>query len=111
MNQYNLTMEQITAYRTWLSGEEKSAGTIEKYLRDIGAFARWLKGAPVSKDRTSEWKTHLLAQGYARHDQLHAGGAERLVPFFGVGRVPVQVFAHSKAVVPGRAPGADPRGV
>ena len=65
MNQYNLTMEQITAYRTWLSGEEKSAGTIEKYLRDIGAFARWLKGAPVSKDRTSEWKTHLLAQGYA----------------------------------------------
>ena len=54
MNQYNLTMEQITAYRTWLSGEEKSAGTIEKYLRDIGAFARWLKGAPVSKDRTSE---------------------------------------------------------
>ena len=57
MNQYNLTMEQITAYRTWLSGEEKSAGTIEKYLRDIGAFARWLKGAPVSKDRTSEWKT------------------------------------------------------
>ena len=41
MNQYNLTMEQITAYRTWLSGEEKSAGTIEKYLRDIGAFARW----------------------------------------------------------------------
>ena len=29
MNQYNLTMEQITAYRTWLSGEEKSAGTIE----------------------------------------------------------------------------------
>ena len=65
MNQYNLTMEQITAYRTWLSGEEKSAGTIEKYLRDICAFARWLKGAPVSKDRTSEWKTHLLAQGYA----------------------------------------------
>ena len=65
MNQYNLTMEQITAYRTWLSGEEKSAGTIEKYLRDIGAFVRWLKGAPVSKDRTSEWKTHLLAQGYA----------------------------------------------
>lgn len=112
MNQYNLTMEQITAYRTWLSGEEKSAGTIEKYLRDIGAFARWLKGAPVSKDRTSEWKTHLLAQGYAPvtiNSMLAA--LNGLFHFLGWDECPVQVFAHSKAVVPGRAPGADPRGV
>lgn len=107
MNQYNLTMEQITAYRTWLSGEEKSAGTIEKYLRDIGAFARWLKGAPVSKDRTSEWKTHLLAQGYAPVTiQLHAGGAERLVPFFGVGRVPGPSFCAFKGGCSGKSAGS-----
>ncbi len=110
MNQYNLTMEQITAYRTWLSGEEKSAGTIEKIPAGHWRLCPLAEGCPVSKDRTSEWKTHLLAQGYAPvtiNSMLAA--LNGLFHFFGVGRVPVQVFAHSKAVVPGRAPGADPR--
>lgn len=65
MNIYDLTMEQILTYRTCLSAEEKSAGTIEKYLRDIHAFFRWLNGEAVSKERTLEWKAHLLERGYA----------------------------------------------
>ncbi|MCB7039855.1 tyrosine-type recombinase/integrase [Intestinimonas butyriciproducens] len=62
---YDLTMEQIITYRTWLAAEEKSAGTIEKYLRDIYGFFRWLNGEAVSKERALDWKAYLLERGYA----------------------------------------------
>lgn len=65
MNIYDLTMEQIITYRTWLAAEEKSAGTIEKYLRDIYSFFRWLNGEAVSKERALDWKAYLLERGYA----------------------------------------------
>nr|WP_264464831.1 tyrosine-type recombinase/integrase [Intestinimonas butyriciproducens] len=58
-------MEQIITYRTWLAAEEKSAGTIEKYLRDIYGFFRWLNGEAVSKERALDWKAYLLERGYA----------------------------------------------
>lgn len=45
--------------------EEKSRATMEKYLRDIRAFARWLDGRAIRKELTSEWKGHLIAQNYA----------------------------------------------
>ena len=50
VNIYDLTMEQIITYRTWLAAEEKSAGTIEKYLRDIYGFFRWLNVRPSVKN-------------------------------------------------------------
>ena len=47
-----------------LAAEERSAGTIEKYLRDVRAFASWLGGRALNKEETAGWKQHLLAQGY-----------------------------------------------
>ena len=40
----------IGEYGKMLAAEEKSAGTIEKYLRDVKAFALWLDKRPMSKD-------------------------------------------------------------
>lgn len=65
MNEYKLTTRQIAAYGCHLLTEERSRGTIEKYLRDTESFARWLCGRSVTKERAAEWKSHLLAQGYA----------------------------------------------
>nr|WP_151076604.1 tyrosine-type recombinase/integrase [Flintibacter sp. KGMB00164] len=62
---YPLTQKQIRAYAHYLQIEEKSGATIEKYLRDVRAFACWLDGREISKELTSEWKAHLVAQGYA----------------------------------------------
>ena len=45
MSEYSLTADQITAYGRWLRQEEKTQATVEKYLRDIRAFARWLEQA------------------------------------------------------------------
>ena len=38
---------QLASYTAHLRREERSPGTIEKYLRDIRAFAGWLDGRPV----------------------------------------------------------------
>ena len=35
---YQMTIEDISNYKEYLCHEEHSAGTIEKYLRDIKAF-------------------------------------------------------------------------
>ena len=56
---------QITAFAQHLLEEERSGGTIEKYLRDVGAFARWLGNRPLSRETAAAWKSHLLARGRA----------------------------------------------
>lgn len=65
MKKRQLTQQQIRAYAHHLQMEEKSGATTEKYLRDIRAFACWLDGRDISKELTSEWKSHLVSQDYA----------------------------------------------
>ena len=56
---------QLASYTAHLRREERSPGTIEKYLRDIRAFAGWLDGRPVSRELVAEWRDHLLSKDYA----------------------------------------------
>ena len=65
MNAYRLSEREIAAYAQHLRQEEKAAGTIEKYLRDVRAFAGWLGACPVSREAVAAWKTHRQAQGAA----------------------------------------------
>ena len=65
MKNRQLTQQQIRAYAHYLQMEEKSGATMEKYLRDIQASACWLDGRDISKELTSEWKSHLVSQDYA----------------------------------------------
>lgn len=62
---HNLTAEAIGTYGRYLHAEERSPGTIEKYLQDVRAFVRWLDGRPASKELATGWKEHLISQGYA----------------------------------------------
>ena len=63
MNKRTISPEQIAAYARRLRAEERAPGTVEKYLRDIRAFAAWLDGRPVTKELAAAWKDHLLAAG------------------------------------------------
>ena len=65
MNEHKSISEHIQAYANNLRLEEKSAATIEKYLRDIRGFARWLGGREITKEQTAAWKAYLVEQGYA----------------------------------------------
>lgn len=65
MTECQLSSHQISEYAHHLLLEEKSAATMEKYLHDIRSFARWLNGREITKERTAEWKAHLVAEAYA----------------------------------------------
>lgn len=65
MAKYRLTSEQVTDFVRQLKSEERSQGTIDKYMRDIRAFAVWLDGELVSQEKAAGWKEHLLAANYA----------------------------------------------
>ncbi len=57
--------ETLARYRAYLLGEERSAGTVEKYLRDIREFSAWLPaGAAVEKAAVLRWK-EFLCRKYA----------------------------------------------
>ena len=60
-----ITREQIYTYCASMLADERAAGTVAKYRRDVTAFARWLGGRPVSKENSTGWKAHLLNRGYA----------------------------------------------
>ena len=65
MNEHKSISEHIQAYANHLRLEEKSAATVEKYLRDIRSFICWLDGREITKEQTAEWKAHLVERGYA----------------------------------------------
>ncbi len=65
MREYVLKKEQLNEFCKALQSEERSRGTIEKYLRDIKTFAGWLAGRNVTKEAVAAWKTHLYDTGYA----------------------------------------------
>ena len=60
-----ITREQINTYCASMLADERAAGTVAKYRRDVTAFARWLGRRPVSKENSTGWKAHLLNRGYA----------------------------------------------
>jgi len=57
---HTITEEKQAAFLLWLRTEEKAQATIEKYGRDVRAFAGWLSGTEVTKDTAAEYKRHLL---------------------------------------------------
>ena len=48
---YQMKKEHILGYAAYLKQEEKSPGTVGKYLRDIQAFFIWLDGKEVDREQ------------------------------------------------------------
>lgn len=65
MKEIRLTELLAAQYAYHLREEEKSRITIEKYLRDVRGFARYLGGQYITKDAVIAYKQQLLNQGYA----------------------------------------------
>lgn len=55
----------IAQFQVFLLQEERSSGTIEKYIRDVTSFVNWLNERSVTKELIKEWKEHLLVYHYA----------------------------------------------
>lgn len=60
-----LSEEKMNAFREYLLLEEKSAATIEKYLRDVHAFSVFAGGQKITKELILAFKESLVAKEYA----------------------------------------------
>ena len=60
-----ITAELISAFRKHLNEEEKAAATIEKYLRDVTAFAVYADGGEITKELVIAYKSRLAENDYA----------------------------------------------
>lgn len=60
-----ISAKTILNFQNHLRMEEKSQNTIEKYIRDVSAFAEYLGGKTVSKENAIAYKQHLQDKGYA----------------------------------------------
>ena len=60
-----ITEQMLQGYAAFLRAEERSAATIEKYLRYAGAFAVWLGDRKLTKEAVAAWKAELTHLGHA----------------------------------------------
>lgn len=65
MKEQTITRETVSQFENHLRMEEKAQNTIEKYTRDITAFAKYLCGKAISKELAIAYKQHLQDSGYA----------------------------------------------
>ena len=59
-----ITEKLVKTFKDYLVNEEKSAATLEKYIRDIKAFVFWLGSRELTKAMVLEYKEHIV-ESYA----------------------------------------------
>ncbi len=65
MERLFIDSEIVNNFQSYLKSEEKSSATVEKYLRDVKAFAAYLGGGELTKEAVIAYKQQLLDGGYA----------------------------------------------
>ena len=65
MEERILTHQLLQDFCCYLQQEEKSAATMEKYLRDAHAFFAYVGRNAVTKTQVMDYKQHLREVGYA----------------------------------------------
>lgn len=65
MNERKTIEKQIYKYSIYLKNDEKSKNTIEKYIRDIRAFFKFIDNSSLVKKSVIEYKNKLISLGYA----------------------------------------------
>ncbi len=63
MTERILTLEDIRAFAVYLAKEEKSAATMEKYVRDCRAFLAFTGNRPMTKELVIAYKRKLIDGG------------------------------------------------
>lgn len=65
MNKRTISVKSIETFKTYLFNEEKSDATIDKYIRDIRIFKKFLHGSEACKEKVIQYKNELINQHYA----------------------------------------------
>ena len=84
MNERILTKMELRKFEEHLVLEEKSAATVEKYLRDARGFFAFAGHLPVTKEMVMAYKKALVDRGYAVNSvNSMLAGLNSLLEFLG----------------------------
>ena len=78
-----LTAAEIAEFKNHLTLEERSAATIEKYIRDVRAFAVYAQEAAITKETVIGYKKHLLERYAVRSVNAMLAGLNGFFAFHG----------------------------
>lgn len=67
MNRLIITKSMVDGFEKYLKLEEKSKNTIEKYIRDVKVFWKYVNNQIITKGLILKYKENLLSSGYAIH--------------------------------------------
>lgn len=94
-----LSGEKIYAFREYLLREEKSAATVEKYLRDAGAFAAFAGDRQITKELTVSFKKSLVEKKYAvRSINSMLSSLNSFLTFLGLGECRVKILRCQRQI-------------
>ena len=82
MKRRQITAEKIAGFKAYLILEERSAATIQKYIRDVRAFAAYADGA-VTKETVIAYKKRLQARYAVRSVNSMLASLNSLFAFLG----------------------------
>ena len=89
----NLTAEILEEFKNYLILEEKSAATLDKYMRDARAFFAFSGDCKVTKELVMEYKRKLIDRGYAVQSiNSMLASVHSLLNFCGAGDCRVKVM-------------------
>ena len=79
----SLTAAKIAEFKAHLILEERSAATIEKYIRDVAAFASYAQSGEITKETVITYKKHLQESYAVRSINSMLAGINSLFSFLG----------------------------
>ena len=100
MEHQTIQTAQITAFKQYLHSEERVSGTINKYLRDVRAFAAWLGERPLDKEACTLWKEQLQAEKLCPETVNSKFSVEQILQISPPGRLLREIPAHPTQAVP-----------
>lgn len=59
MNVHVITAKMVSKFKEHLILEERSASTVQKYIRDVMAFTAYAKGSSITKEVVIAYKKYL----------------------------------------------------
>lgn len=64
MERRQITGENIRRFEGYMREKEYACGSIEKYVRDVMSFLKWVGKKSVEGESVQRWKRHLQGKGY-----------------------------------------------
>lgn len=94
-----ITDQNIADFHMFLIDEERSSGTIKKYIHDSRMFKTWLGECPVNKEKAAQWKRELIESGPSTgNGEFYAGGSQHVFSIYEMGGSAFEVDPPSETV-------------